>query len=882
MSDKIYGRNRDSVTDIELELHNLFLEHPDATVGEDGTPIIPAHALVEVFKSFADLYNGMELMSPEEMEQLKEILEQNPGIQVTPQVTLAFIADRTKNSPPQSPPMKEDELDSPRGRQDERGNSDPDSRSSSSDSVGTSRNHSRPPSRGGMPQTPQSASSPFDTSRRQRSTPLGGNAPSSWATKRPPHHRRKSDAGSRSDSEQITASPSAYGRPAGRIRAPSNPTSPSSSMMDELNPGSPPLNGRFSRPSSRQQSRRPDNNNDLHDQFDYTLRQGLNSLVMPRGNDSDSDSDDEARMDMIMDRSAASSTVSMMPQDRVEALQRVNEDLTRKLVENERTLQRKLAEHEAIHEDLQMKLDELDNELSAAKREEKELRLKERTNHHQIQALEIDVAKLTRQVEASKASYANLQKQYQDQLNATDKYRVELREREDAVRGAREETELTQMEVHKLKSEQENYETRIAQLEQDLAVAQQAHMQLDEQKQENMMLKETIDRMRFDLDEMRSNNASTLTGGGSSGQSSAANTISKSLGAELLKMKGGWGMEEETEEEPEEAGSGGTPVEEDEDTEGEDVIQTIITRKKRKVQSKAMDNKMQNIQRREFEERKEYSDMATQYDLELFFVSSKTQTDPEVKILTASLSTQTDPEPVVELPPPRNTVEMEIQTEPEAEEEDSKPSTSTADAPPAYKKELSPEEQEEHDWRVTVATLKKYHPGARLEEGVPGGISLDALEDWRALKEELGVSCLVVDKIMENSPHTDLPRAPSDPASSIRRRSGRFYNIYNTYVYRGSGKPPHPQSNANPFPAIPSAIFWIGATSLALLVVGPTLFVPHYTVPGGATSYDRAMWSSYNTMKYAGEGFTHETDALWGLFGRVTGGAARMVRGWPQ
>ena len=84
------------------------------------------------------------------------------------------------------------------------------SRSSSNDSNGTSlfRTTSRPTS-SGLPQTPTSAKgpSPFDASRRQRSTPLGNNAPSSW-TKRPvPAHRRKSDAGSRSDSEVLSHYP---------------------------------------------------------------------------------------------------------------------------------------------------------------------------------------------------------------------------------------------------------------------------------------------------------------------------------------------------------------------------------------------------------------------------------------------------------------------------------------------------------------------------------------------------------------------------------------------------------------------------------------------------------------------------------------------------
>ncbi len=84
--------------------------------------------------------------------------------------------------------------------------------------------------------------------------------------------------------------------------------------------------------------------------------------------------------------------------------------------------------------------------------------------------------------------------------------------------------------------------------------------------------------MRFDMDEMRNSASSVM--GGSSGNSSAANTLSKSLGAELAsKIKGGWGLEDAEEDVEDEGDSAETTVERDSD--GEDVIQTIITRKKR-------------------------------------------------------------------------------------------------------------------------------------------------------------------------------------------------------------------------------------------------------------------------------------------------------------
>lgn len=164
----------------------------------------------------------------------------------------------------------------------------------------------------------------------------------------------------------------------------------------------------------------------------------------------------------------------------------------------------------------------------------------------------------------------------------SEKYREDLRQREETIRNLRDAASLHDLENAKWAKEHENYEERIAQIEAELSLAQQAHSQLDEQKQENMLLKETIDRMRFDMDEMR-NNASAL--GANSGHSSSSNTISKSLGAELAgKMKGAWGIEENIpEDEPDDASEGSTVVEaeESDSTEGEDVIQTIITRKKR-------------------------------------------------------------------------------------------------------------------------------------------------------------------------------------------------------------------------------------------------------------------------------------------------------------
>lgn len=163
----------------------------------------------------------------------------------------------------------------------------------------------------------------------------------------------------------------------------------------------------------------------------------------------------------------------------------------------------------------------------------------------------------------------------------SEKYRDDLRKREETIRSLREAVSLHEIETAKWAKEHETYEERIVQLEMELSLALEAHRHLDEQKQENLLLKETIDRMRFDMDEMR-NSMSSVTAGGS-GQSSAANTVSKSLGAELAG-KMAWDLDEQ----PERNGyvSEETTVVEEEETdiegdEEEDVVQTIITRKKR-------------------------------------------------------------------------------------------------------------------------------------------------------------------------------------------------------------------------------------------------------------------------------------------------------------
>lgn len=632
--------------------------------------------------------------------------------------------------------------------------------------------------------------------------------------------------------------------------------------------------------------------------FDYpqkgdTFVRQLSSLPMPRSaSDSDSDGENESSLGLVMERSAASSTVSLESTERLDALQKANAELGRKLIEAERTLENRLNEHDMDLDEMQGRLEELKSELTSTKREEKELRTKERTNSTQIAALESEIAKLEKSLENARSSYQSLQKQYQEQCAESERYRNQLRRRDQEIKDYKDAAALQSLEAVKWAKEASSYEDRLAHLEEELAIAQQAHAQLDEQKQENLMLKETIDRMRFDLDEMRS--AATHAAAGS-GHSSAANTMSKSLGAELMgKMGDSWGGENDGLED--EGDSDGLELDMDEDTEDEeDVIQTIITRKKRKV---GRVNKAETVT---FSETKTYVDTSTQHNAAEHTLACAMQTDPEPKVFTSSssiqteevfrgiIAIQTDPEL------PRITTSIEIQTdEPEQavsrsvsplvtpEDDETLASSSSTVLPPTPKGHMdSPHLTDAPPSYNFVTELEQVnnalmdrHKGITMPiRGIPGGISADAVEEWKALKEELGVECEMIDELIACSTTKRQPR-----------RQNRFYKIYNTYVIGKGGNERGDEGDAWLAGAARQALISAGAMALVFLCMTSRLpaIGAQYSPVGGPTVYDRAAWSSFNSMQGPGEGFGYDgTSAVWNIMGRVGFGAARIAGGWP-
>lgn len=471
-----------------------------------------------------------------------------------------------------------------------------------------------------------------------------------------------------------------------------------------------------------------------------------------------------------------------------------------------------------------------------------------------------------------------------------------LRMRDQQIRDHTEKISLHGLELNKWQQQQEQLESHMSHLEAQLVAAREAQAQLDEQKQENLLLKETIDRMRFDMDELRTKADGNVPTAGLRDSGS----IGKSLGVELSRMQ--WPPPEKGEASDDDDTAVSDDGNGEGDTEGEDVVQTIITRRKKKVASRAM-KKVETI---EYEDVKSYSDAYTQHDISEFSTSSSVQTIPEPKRQLATHSIQTEgtrtstteiqTEPI-SVPPPVAKSSMEVQTEPLDEET---PKPEPRDLPPSYADAESSKarhRQNMHDLEIVNRTIEGYHHGLELPfSPVPGGVSVDALEAWATLKEEMGFECLAIERVLEMSmktgPRSDrstlsIPSTPgpsstaTSSSASSSRRKGKFYNIYNTFVY--GSRDDDDERDRSLAAGLTRAAVVLGVCMLgAGMLAGQGALQPAYNVPGGPTYYDRAAWAEFNRLYPVGEGFVPDGAAgLWDLLGRVGGGAARMARGWP-
>ena len=172
-----------------------------------------------------------------------------------------------------------------------------------------------------------------------------------------------------------------------------------------------------------------------------------------------------------------------------------------------------------------------------------------------------------------------------------DRYRDDLRQREKDVAELQEHIAGHQQEAEKHTAVIASYEDRLVVMQEYVEQLRQAQEELIGQKNENMALKETIDRMRFEMDELRASQPSGLLMDPATKAigrpPSERGSVGKSLGAEMLgKMKFGYrgAGEDDGEEHEEDSEDGNTTIEEEtvvESSDDEFQTETVITRRKR-------------------------------------------------------------------------------------------------------------------------------------------------------------------------------------------------------------------------------------------------------------------------------------------------------------
>ncbi|RIB13491.1 hypothetical protein C2G38_1728950 [Gigaspora rosea] len=135
------------------------------------------------------------------------------------------------------------------------------------------------------------------------------------------------------------------------------------------------------------------------------------------------------------------------PAVQLSRLYRHTVDLTKRLKESERHLASVARQHEDRIEELQHKLEETKADLVAKKREIQDHKNKEKTNLHQIAALEGEVQRIGKDLSGQMQLYHQLKRQYEEQREEAEKLK-------DLVKIKEEELHSTQRNLNYMSSEE--------------------------------------------------------------------------------------------------------------------------------------------------------------------------------------------------------------------------------------------------------------------------------------------------------------------------------------------------------------------------------------------------------------------------------------------
>ncbi|KAH8555106.1 hypothetical protein BGW37DRAFT_475727 [Umbelopsis sp. PMI_123] len=190
----------------------------------------------------------------------------------------------------------------------------------------------------------------------------------------------------------------------------------------------------------------------------------------------------------------------------LEAYDRQNEALTRRLMEREKELKRLEEEQEDRIAYISQQAQQLEKEIAARKKEIQDYKSREQQASLQIQELEAQVSQLEHEQTIQKRDQAITKAQLDEKADELIKLKDVVQSREAELANDHVERETTQKALQTLMHEKDNLLQEQQQLEQQLEESKEAFEQVYQIQNENETLKQTIEQMKLELDQLETAN----------------------------------------------------------------------------------------------------------------------------------------------------------------------------------------------------------------------------------------------------------------------------------------------------------------------------------------------------------------------------------------
>jgi competence protein ComGF len=203
----------------------------------------------------------------------------------------------------------------------------------------------------------------------------------------------------------------------------------------------------------------------------------------------------------------------------------------RQLQEKDRQNDAVQQEHEMLISRLQDELEDTKAQITARKKEVKDSKARENSHMDSIATLEADLNKTEKALETTRDHLTKAKIDYDEQIVETNRLRVKVSELQDDLQRYKAEERIHVETVRAWEGDRETYRKTIKELHEHVDEVEAELRRLQEGERENRVLKEQMERMTAELEEVRRGSSFR----GSHIGSDVDGTLSKRLGSELAR-----------------------------------------------------------------------------------------------------------------------------------------------------------------------------------------------------------------------------------------------------------------------------------------------------------------------------------------------------------